>query len=95
MAFPEAQGRHRSGSNWQVGSGPSNVRFGKSRHSLMSEQCPLYPRKRTLLRVIGMSALCQKQTHALQHKTSLIDHLVGAGEPRGRNSNSTPRRRIR
>ena len=28
MAFPEAQEMHRSGSNWQVGSGPGNVRFG-------------------------------------------------------------------
>ena len=35
-------------------------------------QCPLYPRKWTLLTVIGMSALCQKQTLATS-----IDHLVG------------------
>src|SRR5262249_37405798 len=28
MAFPEAQETHRSGSNWQVGSGFCNVRFG-------------------------------------------------------------------
>ena len=28
MAFPEAQKAHRSGSNWQVGSGPGNVRYG-------------------------------------------------------------------
>ena len=26
MAFPEAQEAHRSGSNWQGGSGPGNVR---------------------------------------------------------------------
>jgi hypothetical protein len=37
-----------------------------SGHFGTSDRCPLYPRKRTLLRVIGMSALCQKQTHAPQ-----------------------------
>ena len=36
----------------------------------MFDQCPLYPQKQTLLRVIGMSALCQKRTHALQQRTS-------------------------
>ena len=28
----------------------------------MSDRCPLYPRKRTLIERVGMSALCQKQT---------------------------------
>ena len=28
----------------------------------------------------AMSALCQKRTHAPQQKTSLFDHLIGAGE---------------
>jgi hypothetical protein len=28
----------------------------------MSEQCPLYPQKRTLIERFVMSALCQKQT---------------------------------
>jgi hypothetical protein len=28
-------------------------------------RCPLYPRKRTSLRVIGMSAMCQKRAYAL------------------------------
>ena len=34
----------------------------KSRHSAVSEPCPLYPRKRTSLSVIAMSAKCQKRT---------------------------------
>src|SRR5215469_5691071 len=34
----------------------------KSRRQRVSDQCPLYPRKRTWFGVIVMSALCQKQT---------------------------------
>jgi hypothetical protein len=34
---------------------------------------------------VGMSAKCQKQTHAPQKTTSLFDHLVGAGEQPRRN----------
>src|SRR5262249_43560126 len=34
----------------------------KSRHQRMSASCPLYPQKQTLLKVIAMSALCQKRT---------------------------------
>src|SRR5262249_38624448 len=34
----------------------------------MSDRCPLYPRKRTSLSTIATSALCQKQTYAVQHK---------------------------
>jgi hypothetical protein len=46
--------------------GSSNVRFGvKSRRST-SAQYPLYPQKRTWFSTIVMSALCRKQTHALQ-----------------------------
>jgi hypothetical protein len=40
--------------------------------------CPLYPRKRTFSGVFELSALGQKQTHAVQQK--LFDHLIGAGE---------------
>src|SRR5262249_46717197 len=34
----------------------------------LSIRCPLYPRKRTSSDTSGMSALCQKRTHALQQK---------------------------
>src|SRR6516162_4641020 len=34
----------------------------KSEHRNGSAECPLYPRKRTLLSAKGMSALCQKRT---------------------------------
>ena len=40
----------------------------KSRHRGNLKECPLYPQKRTLLERLGMSALCQKQTHAPQQK---------------------------
>src|SRR5215472_146690 len=32
-------------------------------------KCPLFPQKQTLIERVGMSALCQKQTHALQQRT--------------------------
>ena len=32
----------------------------KSRHSAISEQCPLYPQTRTFTKRVEMSALCQK-----------------------------------
>src|SRR5262249_12340268 len=35
----------------------------KSRHRSRFGQCPLYSQKRTLIKRIGMSALCQKQTY--------------------------------
>src|SRR5215471_1632866 len=36
-----------------------------------ASRCPLYPRKRTNSGPLGMSALCQKRTHALQQKQHL------------------------
>src|SRR5215469_11305451 len=38
----------------------------RRRHSATSERCPFYPRKRTLLSVMGMSALCQKPTYEVR-----------------------------
>jgi hypothetical protein len=35
------------------------------------DPCPLYPQKRTLELSRGMSALCQKQTHAVQQSLTL------------------------
>ena len=35
-------------------------------HSVMFDGCPLYPQKRTLELSPAMSALCQKQTYAVQ-----------------------------
>src|SRR6516225_12302773 len=64
----------QTGSNRPAGSGQLQVRrcplWVKSRHRGTSGQCPLYPQKRTLEISHGMSALCQKQTHALQQNAS-------------------------
>jgi hypothetical protein len=49
----------------------------KSRHCGISNQCPLYPQKRTWLSTVVMSALCQKQTSAFQ-----TDHLAVTAERR-------------
>ena len=39
----------------------------------MQQACPLYPQKRTCAVQLGMSALCQKRTHAAQQKRLLIE----------------------
>src|SRR5215831_13863607 len=52
----------------------------KSRpHGITQTLCPLYPRKRTNSRHLEMSALCQKRTHAPQHKV-VLNHRVGERE---------------
>src|SRR5262249_27568831 len=45
---------------------------------------PLYPPKRTLAECVQMSALCQKRTHAVQHKTDKRSprRCVGSPYPR-------------
>ena len=50
----------------------------KSRHRKGSTECPLYPQKRTLVERVGMSALCQKRTHAVQQAAWPFDRLVRA-----------------
>ena len=42
----------------------------KSRHRRTSNQCPLYPQKRTSMSTIAMSALCQKRTFRFYSITS-------------------------
>src|SRR6516225_2119912 len=44
----------------------------KSRHHGVSNQCPLYPQKRTLRQRKQMSALCQKQTFRAAVKNVVI-----------------------
>src|SRR6516225_980289 len=62
-------------------SGPPNVRFAPkatellrcrkmTRSTDLSIRCPLYPRKRTKSGHRGMSALCQKRTHAVPQNVS-------------------------
>src|SRR5215468_10589699 len=43
----------------------------KSGHSLTSNQCPLYPQKRTLIEPVGTSALCQKRTLELSREINI------------------------
>ena len=50
----------------------------KSRHERTFRQCPLYPQKRTSITTVVMSALCQKQTYAVQQRPSLFDRFVGS-----------------
>jgi hypothetical protein len=49
----------------------------KSGRGAIKLQCPLYPRKRTLPSATRMSALGQKQTHALQQT---VAYSIGDGE---------------
>jgi len=51
-----------------------------SGHSPAHVACPLHPQKQTSQRAVGVSALCQKQTHAPQQNKSLFNHIVGKRE---------------
>src|SRR6516165_6806027 len=62
----------------------SNVRFGGKADM---PQCPLFPRKRTLIERVGMSALCQKQTFRVAVKN------VAIRSPRRRRSAGAAARR--
>ena len=57
----------------------------------MLEQCPPYPQKRTSVECSGMSALCQKQTRALQQTaaysiTSSASNCIETGTFRPRSA---------
>jgi hypothetical protein len=47
---------------------------------LINPRCPLFPRKRTLLSAIAMSALCQKQTSASYSITCRLSQAAAAAE---------------
>ena len=57
--------------------------------------CPLYPRKRTKSRWLGLSALCQSRLNAPQQNASLFDHLVGDGLQRQGHGRAALERRRR
>ena len=67
------------------------IHWVTSRHTPSLRLRPLYPRKRTLVCVAAMSALCQKRTFASQQKAVLFDHLVGVAHTnRGQLHPETP-----
>jgi hypothetical protein len=43
----------------------------RSGHRGWLKECPLYPQKQTLIERVGMSALCQKRTLAVQENSDL------------------------
>src|SRR5262249_45488532 len=47
-----------------------------SRHSIITEPCPLYPQKRTWSATTGMSALCQQRHLRSAADSSLFDQLA-------------------
>jgi hypothetical protein len=49
------------------------------RSNALKSQCPLFPRKRTLLSATWMSALCQKRTHAPQQRIVSIRSAAHPG----------------
>src|SRR5262249_16643751 len=69
--------RHSNNITWGIGEAHECPLWVKSRHRSTASQCPLYPRKRTLVERVVMSALCQKQTYAAQ-QNALFDHTTPA-----------------
>src|SRR6516225_8769706 len=61
----------------------SSPHWVERRHPRSGDLCPLYPRKRTLQRAIGMSALCQKRTYAPLDATYSITTFADASRPGG------------
>jgi hypothetical protein len=55
-----------------------------SEHLVMSDLSPLYPHEWTSGSETGMSASCQKRTHAPQQTESLLDQVDGAAKERAR-----------
>src|SRR5262249_30341243 len=62
----------------------------KSRHQGATRSCPLYPQKRTWITAVVMSALCQKRTHAVQHKTDKRSPRRCVGSPYPRSTTRCP-----
>jgi len=48
----------------------------------------LYPRKRTWISTVVMSAKGHNRTHAALQIAGLFDHLIGAGKQRGWHGNA-------
>jgi hypothetical protein len=51
--------------------------------SVMFNACPLYPQMRTSAERIGMSALCQNRTHAVQQNSALLTRQITSTGDRG------------
>jgi len=68
---------------WQQSSGP-NVRFGLADIARCLNNVRFTPQRRTLIERVGMSALCQKRTHAPQQISSCC------AVPRRRGSRGCP-----
>src|SRR5262249_1231629 len=64
---------------------PTRSASGSEAEKLRTSKClPVYTRKRTNSRRLGMSALCHDRTHALQQQNS----VVGSSRPRRQASHS-------
>jgi hypothetical protein len=71
IACPETQGIVAAQTRTGKGGNQCPL-WVKSRHRGISNQCPLYPQKRTFIGAIGTSALGQSQTSAWAAKAWLV-----------------------